>query len=266
MIPVFYHKPKCCGTLIQYPIMMKNLRKKALVEFGAQLLHTSIIENNRTVASFFSYATSDLGPYKMEDIKQTYYLKISFEELENIIHKTHVLSLVISPAGFKNHHKYEDAICKGEPLERITVLRDPIDAQQSLFYYLRDFGNWERNFGMFEGMTFGEYINSDKISDSWLIRNITGIPDEKPITEDDYYECKNFLSSFAIIGFKERFNDFLKEIDGRYQWKYEMNEEFSNTNNISSRISISDNDLEKFNKITHYDKKIYDHFYQIGLK
>lgn len=266
MIPVFYHKPKCCGTLIQYPIMMKNLRKKALVDFGQQLLHTTIIEDNRTVASFFSYVTCDLSPYKLEDIKQTYYLKIAFEELENIIHKAHVLSLVISPAGFKSHQKYEDAICKGEPLERFTVLRDPIDAQQSLFYYLRDFGSWERNFGMFEGMTFGEYINSDKISDSWLIRNITGMPDDKPITEDDYDRCKNFLSSFALIGFKERFDDFLIEIEKRYQWKYEHGGDFSNINDISSRSPISDHDLEKFNKIAHYDKKIYNYFYEIGSK
>lgn len=112
-------------------------------------------------------------------------------------------------------------------------------------------------------MAFVEYINSKHMADSWVIRVLTGLSDDLPITDDQYEETLKILSTFTI-GFIDNMQDFLEVLNKRFRWEAKSDSKNNrNESKASEKLLVEDiqeSTLKVFNERVKYDVKLYEHF------
>jgi hypothetical protein len=278
IVPVFYHIPKCVGSFIKFKVMVPSLRKEIIKEnallidqkktpkfsrFSRFDIH---LDNSLKIpgkVTFFVgivkknfYCSSFENAIKLEDFKE--YLK---EE------KVVIYGATINPitGSFSKSVKIIEDCCNINSCKPsyFTIMREPFDWHNSFFYYLRDVGTWERTYGIFKNMTFKEYIKSTKVSDSWVIRNLTELPNNVPITEKDYKKAIRLLSKFDV-GIYENLDEFFEKINKKFGFSVcEQLENSKNENKISKKtkfFELSKEEKDIFNERTKFDAKLYNNF------
>jgi len=279
-IPVYYHVPKCAGTFIAYSFLLPKLYEKFRVyknesmarnkhfsqkflrinlnmdnslNFPGEIIVFAIINEHK-----FPKPEKNRCVLKLEEFKK--YCEQSVVWIEGVNIKPITNGLIPKLLLIEKWCN----ITSCEP-QYFTILRDPFDWNKSLFYYLRDKGTWERLYGVFKGMSFKDYIYSELIPDSWIIRNITGLPNNKPITNKEYNEAIQVLSKFKI-GFIDDMPKFLAELTNDFGFPNtdsKGSNHLSNKNDFSPREKkpdLSKQDLKVFKDRTQYDQKLYNHF------
>lgn len=178
-----------------------------------------------------------------------------------------MLSIIIKAAGFKNSEEYIRILIpqNSRLSDKYTVLREPDSLQESIFYYLRDLGKWEKTYGHFnESMSYSKYIRcpNNLVHWNWLIRQMAQISEQDKIEESHAQLCINKLSEFSQIGFIEYFDDLIKFLCKEYNWNLDDNmlNIKLNENTISTKESLSEEDKVFLNNKLYYDKKVYYFF------
>jgi hypothetical protein len=185
-----------------------------------------------------------------------------------------LLSVTLEPVGNQDMrhgmflaHDLIDMI-DGEAVN-FTILRECFSRQQSLYYYLNgDESSHEPTHGTIKEDTFLQYLSSESLEDSWLIRVLTGIPGSIKLNKHWFRIATDFLDSYNfIIGNITQTDGTLDYVVDRC---FAMNIEDSdkerphyNSTKIKNKITIEDLDEEtkqKFLEHTYWDRKLWERY------
>ena len=277
IVPVFYHIPKCAGTFFKFKMMIPSLRKKISEENSLLICQKKPKKFSRLAQFNINLDSTFKIPGKITFIvgvvEKNYYCSslrnsITLENFKEYLRKEKVViyGATINPivGSFSQSVKVIDDCCKITSCKPsyFTILREPFGRHNSLFYYLRDVGKWERNFGTFENMSFKEYIKSTKLSDSWLIRNLTEISNNKPLTEKEYKKAIQILSKFDV-GLYEKLSEFFNKLNKKFGFiAYGQLDNLKNENKTSQKTKFSEllkEEQDIFNERVKFENKLYNH-------
>ena len=278
MTPVFFHIPKCAGTYVikQQLSLIHAYRKKKQIE-NKDLIITSepgrnieIMKGNQVLVRIIALDIKNicLSNHKFEISKSDITnFKINFEEINiETFNEVEIISVTIKSAGFR----YWKNILKKIGInssKKWTIIRDPFEVARSLYFYLNSSDSFhELTHGLINYNTFEDYLKSYSLSDSWLIRNILNLSDDKDLTDDDYLMTLEELKDFEIFNsnqvdsaidkiFKECHNISINDIN--------INKSRSNTSNHTG-VKLEDLDDETQNiflQRTKYDRKLYKNYF-----
>lgn len=278
-IPVFYHIPRCAGTYILSHLMnpwLHDFHKMKVREANQKnkpakrsycKLHLNPDDSLKFPGNIGIIASADENKLSLPGLVSS----MSLDDFKKYLRGDllEVRGVVINPLKGDTRKILDivEEICQiasSEPYY-FTILRKPLDWHRSIFYYLRDIGTWEPTYGRFDGMSFSDYINSKYLTDSWIIRNILGLPEDKQITDVEYNKAIRVLSRFNI-GFFDEMPKFLKRLKEEFGFLVhgvDTNEDSINKNKLSSKEDVSElseQDIKTFNERTKYDRMLYDHF------
>jgi hypothetical protein len=277
---VFFHIPKCGGTSLHYGTLLPSL----YAQYHCNKNYIYSIDwmdgDGRSLFSTISYSDNDRLKFNTQEFRNTSnftakrynqgYLKRITTELNDtnlnlMLNHSALLCVIINAAGFQEYKKHlKNLISADQRYNKYIILREPIDLQMSIFYYLRDVGQWELTYGKFpKHMSFSEYIrHPDNYVNSWLIR-IMALLTDQDIPNNEHAEiCKQELNTFHKIGFLSYFNNFIDYLNTKYNWTphTEASEIQSNKNTISKKEKLNDDDLALLQDKLYYEQKIYNHF------
>lgn len=282
-LPIFLHIPKNAGNYVS-SWCFNLIRKRWLLKYknpelgwNTALRHIAVKFNNETILALIAYDPLFAKKEKFKQNPDNPYL--SSVELEDLIFELEnngldVSSIHIESNGFKfiKTELYEN-LCKiinRSPIY-FCILRDPFSRAVSMFHYLKgDTSIHETTHGKISSKSFIDYLKSYELEDSWIIRCITGISDNKIIDENDFIKTCEFLDKVRIKDIKnvdQLLNEIFIEcysIDLDEIHKLKKNLQIKNES-ASSKVNIQLSSLEDdvrniFLNRTVFDYKIYNKY------
>jgi hypothetical protein len=286
-VPIFLHIPKNAGTyVLGYTMEMfrcygilSGWRNKKNWNID---LRRIILQNNEGVqiSTIFLY-----DPEKIRDSNK-YFLKYPQDEYCNIVSlnnfleeiskkndKLQIFSILIEDHGIKyiKDHLYDD-ICNINNISPLyyTILRNPYERALSLYSYLgSSYSHHEPTHGTIKTSTFEEYINSNQLEDSWLIRRLLNLPDNSIISSKNYEDACVLLDKFKIKNINE-VESLLNEV---FFLSYQITKEkikdlfidSINKNRYNYKIkipfeSLNEQTKKNFSLRTRFDADIYNKY------
>jgi uncharacterized C2H2 Zn-finger protein len=226
-VPVFLHIPRCGGTFVLSSMMaFLCYCLKAVHECGS--IRQILVNDGGVIFRVIATCRQDVG----FDDDDRYKLSVNLDGFFEILPKLEfVFSAMIEPAGVS---RFGDGIFH-EIFHRIqrrpmffTCLRDPFERDASFFGYLKaheadslrlrnqSFHDFEERgaSARLEGLSFEEYIQSDRLSDSWLIRTL--LPQAAHICENEIDEACQLLADFRICGLAGLSEHLVKVLEDCY--------------------------------------------------
>ena len=130
-----------------------------------------------------------------------------------------------------------------------TTIRSPYTRNRSLYYYLTK--------EKFDDLSFSDFLNSEHIPDSWVIRNIIGVENNVKLSKLHFEQAVNFLSKFQVSNIANA-HLMVFEVFG-FREKLELGEVFQNksTHNNVSLESMCPEVVDSFYKKVKWDTKLY---------
>lgn len=267
-IPIFLHIPKCGGTyVLSWAMYMFRLRTERQKLENERCL-ISVKHNDSTLFTILSCIpnfTNDLNNrWNIIIDLDTFLLKLSNKEIK-------VFFIMIEDNGFiaiKN--KTIESICdivNKSPIYYMTM-RDSFFRCQSLYSYLNsENSNHESSHGLIKSITFEDYLRSEELEDSWLIRVLIGIPDGESISDQHFDQVCTILDGVKIKDIQDI--DLL--IDEMFQECYSIPRQdplpkqiILNKNETNApKIAFSELNEETqsiFLKRTEFDIKLYNKY------
>jgi hypothetical protein len=286
MTPVFLHIPKNAGTyVLGYTMEMFrcygllngwNIKKN----WNIDLRRVSLTEENGTqIANLFihdPYEIRNSSKYFISHPRDAYcniiYFKEFIEEISN--NNLFVFSILIEPGGVKYiKNNVYDQICEKNNSTPFyyTIFRDPYERALSLYNYLTSFlSNHERTHGLIKAATFEEYLVSYQLEDSWLIRELLGLPDNIGISHEHFQQACTILDKFKIKNIYE-IDLLLRDVFStcydltkekiQYIWIDSINKNANPKNKIKSCFeSLDEETKEIYLDRTQFDYSIYKRY------
>lgn len=248
---VYYHVPKCGGTFFWHQALLYSAKQNLNTEYETQTTKINF-DNNFIEAILYSNQTDESLDH------------ITFEQ--NVDQKTSIpyAFKITSRCTFLASKKYIDNFLSEHGLNPIyiTLLRDPISRIQSLFYYNRDFGEWEKNYKSIKEETFHDYIHTDNLESNWVVSHINNKLNRYP-NNNDTQKAINILESFDVIGILEDYSLFKQDTE-EYSIVHNHRKAEQNKNTKSIKLPISTADLNHLAKKCKYDINLYQHFKNKG--
>lgn len=279
-IPVFYHIPKNAGTYINdfalgtlryFRIHHTNWLKRICPEQTLKVLQ--VVHNGFIISRFFIgdpnlYVKNSNTLVKRSDIDFDIDLKNLSEDLLNNIF---IFFVSIESSGFRIQNEILDKISNYEHI-KFLILRDPFSRAQSFYkYIISESSIHEKTHGLIKSDTFEDYVLSEQLEDSWLIRNFLDIPDGTAIENKDFEKATHLLKNFHIYHinnvyialmdiFKECYQINIGDIEDKFIKDLHKNE------NKYKKIKfeeLSSNAQSVFRNTTFWDAKLYDELIKI---
>lgn len=166
---------------------------------------------------------------------------------------------------------------KVSPINQM-FLRDTFSRQQSLYNYITsDESAHELTHGKIKHETFEQYLTSDQLEDSWLIRGLTNMPIETIITQrwvdltlDFIYDNNIMVHDVKLVDnilhetYNACFNKSFSNLVNDRKNVNELQQTDKQYSNISARKKIKYTDLPPeiqniFDQRTKWDQKLYKH-------
>lgn len=152
-----------------------------------------------------------------------------------------------------------------------TVLRDPYKRAQSLFHYLTsDESSHEPTHDSIQAKNFEDYIQSDEVEDSWFLRNLLDMADDKVIEPYHLTLANEWLRYFRISDTSKVDNLINNVFHGAYGILQSDVEEWVLKNNIHknstpNKLKIKFEELDptiqqKFLDRTYWDRKLWERY------
>ena len=278
-IPVFYHIPKNAGTYVSdwMLIAFRYYRRtytdwlKLRTQDRDSIKCLQITSNNFIVAKFLigdpnSYCET-LTVFDKKHSNTEW--DINIKDLpKDLFQNVFLFGIVIEARGFRCF-EYILNLVKDYDLHQIIILRDPFSRAQSFYSYITsDSSIHERTHGLIKSKTFEDYILSDQLDDSWLIRNLTNVEDCMAINESHYVQTVNILNSFNVYDIKNTDNAIQEVFNICYGFDIKTIElrswdnitENKTTNKKINAEELSQTAQEAFERRTYWDQKLYKQF------
>lgn len=265
-IPVFYHIPKCGGTFfwdhtLAYSMDRQNPDRN---KYGLGFFK---IKNHNNIFKAACYIEKE---YLNNFLNQTITIDIFEKHFTNNRFLLYAFC-IISDSKFLDTKKYIDELADKNSFDPIyvTILRNPIDRLQSIFYYNTEFGEWEKNYQTISQNTFHDYIYSNNLESNWIINHINQNGDIYP--DETHLECAiDILDSFAVVGTLEKINEFelsikkynieYRPINSKFYREHMSIEKAMNKNTKSKKRDISQEDIRHLQEKCKYDIALYNYF------
>ena len=276
-IPVYLHIPKNAGTYLIHVFTNYFIRLVGNTsELHVQRLTVLGDGFNLTVFVKFNsdYWKTD------ENIKEHHFSaararKCGFPTLKTYIQnkQLNVLAIVVEPEDGElrpSFNKVEQilSLCESKGVY-FSILRETFSRQQSLYHYITgEESSHEPSHQSIKEASFVEYLSSDSLEDSWLIRSTTGMKDSWPISKFWFDQCFNFLNSFNFLmkDIKNTdniinevlFSCFEEGLSGS-----DTNTTMRNSTKIENKITIEDLNKEtkqKFLEKTSWDRRLWEFY------
>jgi len=194
-LPVFFHIPKNAGTYVfkssfsalencyeQNGCYRINVLKDEVVHY--RLLCTTSRDLDSEIYTKIGRSRFQV---KLSDLK--------FDHLS-------MFMLVISSEGFKSYKEDIYSILPDNvSTHEFLCLREPYSRAQSLYSYLNsNQSSHEPTHKSMDNKSFVEYLNSDQLESSWLIKNLLDLPCEEPVTQDHFDNTCKLLDAMDVCG------------------------------------------------------------------
>jgi hypothetical protein len=282
-VPVFLHIPKNAGTdvlggcsnLIRRESILSGKNNK--LGWNLALRTILVKKEEQTVFTAIAYDPKHLSNPKFSINPQNQYVsEIDINSFLHEMHKIDISSIHIESYGFKflktDFFKKIFYFLNVNPIY-FSILRDPFSRAYSMYnYILSSNSKHEDTHQKIKSKSFYDYLNSYELEDSWLIRSITEIDNNKIIDEEDFKQACNILDLLKIDDIKnvdDMLNkvflqassismDFLKN---NLPKKLETRNQTSFPEKNKICISLLDEETKtKFLYRTEYDYKIYNRY------
>jgi len=289
-IPIFLHIPKNTGTYIHYKNM--HLFRRYGLKMGwdkdpyegsswnLKLNMISVVFKNKKVLSLFVYDNYNIlknnkNFNNTSDHESTIELYPFLYELLN--NKLEIFSMIVASDGFNMMSKLNfdglnvsDYICKIIKRQPVyyTIFRDCFSRTVSMYNYLNSYASkHEPTYKKIIYNSFEEYIKSHQLEDSWLIRQLSGIPDKESINEECFNNSCNILNRVKIADvknveeifenvFKECYDvdDIIKNVEGEYYNK-------NSSEGVKIDFDTLDEDIKNiFLNRTVFERRLYNKY------
>ena len=298
-IPVFYHIPKNSGTYI-YTNISNSIRSLYYRKIGYNIREIIVMDGHYMLIRFLvndmlysldnceyaSFVNKNLSCNCINICKHKIIWTININDINsNILNNLQLLAVIIEPRGFKCSEKILEMISnlfQKYNLYKFLILRNPFEREQSLFNYITsEASKHEPTHKVITSNTFEEYIMSNQLQDSWLIRNLLNLKTTENLNEEHYTKTCEILKSFNVYDIKDT-EKCLKEMFlkcfGDFSIEYNKKRVEKNTNlyskieykdlseNVKNKfkeilLSASLPELSKFKEIKYWDQKLYDTFF-----
>lgn len=173
--------------------------------------------------------------------------------------------------GWDDNLEFIDKICElhnRKPINFLT-LREPFSRANSLFHYLKSSdSDHELVRDEVYAKTFEDYIDSNELQDSWLIRQLLSLGWHQPLNQTHYDLAIKKLEDFNIKDITQ-VDSVIEEV---FYKSYNLSfsqapENYLNKNQSSKTNTLKFDQLsrelqQKFLDRTRWDRKVYNHFIQ----
>lgn len=276
-IPVYLHIPKNAGTYLIHVFTNYFVRLIGNAsELNVQRL--TVCGNNFNLTLFVKF-NSDYWKTD-ENIKEHHFSaararKCGFPTLKTYIENNQlsVLAIVIEPENGELRPSFSKVeqilnLCESKGAY-FSIFREVFSRQQSLYHYITgDESSHEPSHKSIKEASFVEYLSSDSLEDSWLIRSITGMNDDWSISEFWFNQCCNFLDNFNFLikdikNTDNIINEVLFSCFKEGLSYSDTNTTMRNSTKIENKITIEDLNKEtkqKFLKKTSWDTKLWERY------
>ena len=280
-IPVYLHIPKNAGTYLIHVFTNYFIR---LVGSASELhvQRLTVLGDGFNLTLFVKF-NSDYWKTD-ENIKEHHFSaararKCGFSTLKTYIQnkQLNVLAIVLEPEdgelrpSFDKLHQILN-LCESKGVY-FSIFRETFSRQQSLYYYITgEESSHEPSHKSIKEASLVEYLSSDSLEDSWLIRSTTGMKEDWPITGFWFNQCCNFLDNFNFLikdikNTDNIINEVLFSCFKEGLSSSDTNTTMRNSTKIENKITIDDLDEEtkqKFLDKTYWDTKIYQRYCNKG--
>lgn len=290
-VPVILHIPKNAGTYISYmsqQFFVRNWRDKRSRESDIMNIRRFTLRDQTVEMDVFCVMNDD---YFLKDS----HVQNCFDETDPTSSRCSIdtfkmylangnatiLMILVNPSTTKDLRVSWFSAwnllksIKVSPINHM-FLRDTFSRQQSLYYYITsDISSHDLTHDKIKCGTFEQYITSDQLEDSWLIRGITNMPDNLIIDQQWFDLAINFIREYNIQTadindidnvldqlFKTLFNKSFIDLVRLCNATRPPSEIVKETNrNKYSKISLADlsEDIRKiYNDRTRWDYELYN--------
>jgi hypothetical protein len=276
-IPVFYHIPKNAGTYVSdwFMIAFRYYRRTYtdwLKTYSAEkdsIKCIQVIEDGFIIAKFFIgdpncfCDTYSKFTEKHSNTEWDIELKnISPELLNNVF----LFAIIIESNGFKQRKDILD-LFSDYSLQQLLILRDPFSKAQSIYNY----NNSEQSkhdyyHNLIKAKTFQDYILSEELEDSWLIRNLNQLEDVGLLEEIHFNQTKIILDDFEVYDIKDTDKAIQETFLECYAFdtkQINLNpwDTFTKNESVNKKVKfeeLSEEAQKVFIERTYWDNKLYN--------
>ncbi len=268
-IPIFFHIPKNAGSFVrswQKTILENESKDRSFLR--------SIIVTNENKEHILKLEVLDDQSITDNEafIKNKYYdknaLEINLSEFKEVKRKSKikVFSASILSFGFIIHSDLINFIKNtwDRDIKSYMILRDPLQNEWSFYNYITSqLCQHEKRSDEIKSKSFREYLLSEEMSDSWLIRSLVGVKEN--VDQDDFNKVIKILDNIKIFNIKKSSDVVKTMFKDCYDIDVDVNHNAAINRNESkipmpSLKEIGLDIVEIFKEKKKYEYKIYNKY------
>ncbi len=261
-LPVFFHIPKNAGTYV-YNVSFRLIGSK--LDVGGKLYNLQVQKGDRIVYRLICSAKNGLSDkYKL--MNNAGWVVVQYDDLNLDDLNLYFVEVCSSSFGCYKEEVYCNLPNDTEPYE-FLILREPYSRILSIYSYLTSpQSSHELTSGSFGDKTFIEYLNSDQLENSWLIKSFLNIPHDTIINEDHYRATCDILDDMFVSDISDTDLCLSNVFNKCYGFKnIDIPNQKIHPNKTSKKIEQPFKTLDKptkmhFSNQTKWDSLLYEKF------